>query len=100
MIYDWLKLLQPRRRQIDRRILIDQPNHVLVLKRHDARCYALWLPNHITELTHRDAVFFLPLHDGLEVPALSVDAEVWVGLVADVDPVVWYGYVSGSKHLV
>jgi hypothetical protein len=58
----------------------------------------LWLLNHIPELTHRDAIFFLPLQDGIEVSALSVNTEVWVWLVAYVDPVVWREDVRASKY--
>ena len=83
------ELFQLRSCKIDRRVLVDQANHILVFKRHDPRSYTLRLLDYVSELAHWNTVLVLPLHHGLEVPALPIDAEVWIWLVSYVDPVVW-----------
>jgi hypothetical protein len=88
------ELFQPCSCQVYRRILVNQTDHVFVFERHDPRRDTCRLPDNVSVLTHGDAMLFLPLPHGLKIPALPVDAEVWIWFVAYVDPVICNTTVS------
>lgn len=77
-------------------LVFDQSNHILILFAHYPGRHTLWLANDVSELTHGDAVLLLPVQDSVEVLALTIDAEIRVWLVTNIDPIMDKRISAGS----
>lgn len=70
-----------------RAIPINQPNHILILIRHDFRRHAHRLPYHIPKLAHGNGLLLLPLQHRFKIFALPHDAEIGIRLITNIYPV-------------